>query len=230
MPTQYGAEDILATLELSGALGKFEVKSFTKRSGKNQAQRRSRVNDVLEDVNTETIEEYDISVIIKEFNVSSVKVNLGGEGYGTTNKFVVTKVGVKQSLNSHPEVSITAHTHPVIAGTEAKHHTRKYEFTLPALDWGVNAALSVSGVGMADVTSVNTECSVDHTDELNREGTKWLIGTSHNGRIEETVEVAKGGGELAVQSGWVEEPSDEKQDSSDFATLTRKFHKFVALT
>jgi hypothetical protein len=228
MPGQYGASDILATLGLASAFGKFEVQSFTVRSGKNQAQRRSRLNDVLEDIDTETILEYDISIKIKEFNVSSVKVNLGGEGYAS-GEFVVTKLGVKQVLNDHPEVSITVHTHPV-KNPGSKHHARKYEFTLPALDWGVNSALSVSGAGLLDVTSVNTECSVDHTDELNREGTKWLIGTSHNGRIEETIEIAKGHGTLTVAAGWKEEPHSEKQGNTEFATITRKFHKFVDLT
>lgn len=229
MPGQYGADDILNTVGLATAFAKFEVKSFTERSGKNQAQRRSRLNDVLEDIDTETVLEYDLSILIKEFSVSSVNVELGGVGYGNSDKFVVTKVGVRQTLNAHPEVSITVHTHPEKVNGAA-HHARKYTFALPVLDWGVNAALSVSGAGLIDITSVSTECSVDHADELNREGTKWLIGASHNGRIEETIEVAKGHGVLTIASGWFEEPQSQKQGNSEFATLTRKFHKFVALT
>jgi hypothetical protein len=225
MAEQLGISDILASLGLATALTKFEPRSLRKIAGSNHAQRRNRLNDVIEEGVLDAVEEYELSLIIKQFATGPVTLLLGGTGY-EGEKFVVTKVGVRQVNNDHPTLSLTLHTHPVKVATAA-HNARKYTITLPSLDWGVTSLASVTGTIPDDVTGVTFEAVVDHKDELNREGTKWLLGTTHNCQVTETIEIAKSAS-VTPASGWTAEPTAENETHDQYATKTVKHHKFQA--
>ena len=229
MAAQLGVSDILATLGLDTALADFEIQSFKKRSGTNYAKRTSRMGDVLDEGVLDTIEEYDLSLIINKYDAASAtQVILGGVGYGDPgSEIVVTKVGVRQVNNGNPTLSLTVHRHTVKVDGAA-HHERAYTVVLPLLGWGVNALLSVTGTIPDVVASANFDASVDHKDELNREGTKWLLGASTNCQLAETIQLTQGVATITLVSGWKADPTESDELNTDYANLTLKHHKSQA--
>ena len=228
MAAQLGVSDILTALGLATALAKFEVKNFKQRNGVPYAQRKSRLGDVLQEGALVPIEEYDLTLSIKEFSVSSINLILGGLGYGAAEpKIVITKLGVRQVNNAHPMLSLSVHRHPTRIGDAAVHHARKYTIALPALDWGVNAVLSLDALA-DEVSSVSFDASVDHVDENNREGTKWMLGTSTNCQLVETIQFTKGATIGALNSAWYEDPEENDETDTEFAAVTMKLHKHQA--
>lgn len=227
MPTQIGASDIIAQLGLSSLGSNFETQEFTKNDGVKYAQRKSRVGDVLEEAVTDTVEEYDLSLLVKDHANPAAQIILGGQGYGSgASALVVTRVSVRQVNNDFPTLSLTCHRHPVLA-TGAAHHARKYTVTLPALGWGVNEVLSITETIPDEITSATFEASVDHVDKFDREGKKFLIGASTNCQLTETIEALKST-TLTPASGWYADPASIKEQSAEFATKTIKHHKHQA--
>lgn len=227
MPEQLGAIDIIAALGLNTPLTKFETQEFTKSAGVKYAQRKSRMGDVIEEAVTETIEEYELSVIVKDHTNPAAIIILGGAGYGTgADALVVTRVSVRQTNNDFPTLSLTCHRHPVLVAS-ATHHARKYTVTLPALGWGVNSVLSITGATPEEITSATFEASVDHVDKFDREGTKFLIGASTNCQLTETIEALKSTSPT-LAAGWFADPATTKEQTAEFATKTLKHHKHQA--
>lgn len=228
MDEQLGAEDIITTLGLGTPLAKFETQEFTKTDGTKYAQRKSRLGDVLEEAVTETVEEYELSVQVKDHTKPAVTIDLGGAGYGNgVNALVITRVSVRQVNNDFPTLSLTCHRHPVME-TNATHDPRKYVVALPALGWGINGVQSITGATPPEeITSATFEASVDHVDKNNREGTKFLIGASTNCQLVETLEVLKSSNP-SLQSGWFADPANTKEQSGNFATKTLKHHSHQA--
>ncbi|MCZ7593122.1 MAG: hypothetical protein M5U15_13735 [Kiritimatiellae bacterium] len=227
MAEQLGASDIIGTLGLGTPLAKFETQEFTKTSGTKYAQRKSRVGDVIEEAVTETVEEYELSVLVKDHSKPAVTIDLGGAGYGSgANALVVTRVSVRQVSNNYPTLSLTCHRHPVLE-SGATHDARKYAVTLPALCWGINEVISITGATPPEeITSATFEASVDHVDKYNREGTKFLIGASTNCQLVETLEVLKSS-DPDLQTNWFADPAATKEITADFATKTLKHHRHL---
>jgi hypothetical protein len=227
MAARLGVSDILTTLGLDTLLADYEIQKFRQRTGTNFAQRRTRLNDVAEEGVLDTIAEYELELIIKEYGGGALALDLGGVGYGDPgSEVVITKAGVRQVNNDNPRLTLTVHTHTVKVD-DAAHHARKYAVTLPALDWGVNAVLSISGTIPDVIQSVTTEATCDHKDELNREGTKWLIGASHNGMIKETIQLTDGVASPVLNSGWKADPTDLDEENVKYADNTLVHHKYL---
>lgn len=224
MPEQLGASDIISTLGLATPLAKFETQEFTKTDGKKYAGRRSRLGDVLEEAVTETIEEYELSVLVKDHSKPAVSIDLGGAGYGSgANALVITRIYVRQVNIDFPTLSLTCHRHPVLA-SGAAHDARKYTITLPALGWGITEVKSITGATPPEeITSATFEASVDHVDKNDREGTKFLIGASTNCQLVETLEVLKSS-EPELNANWFADPAATKEGTGDFATKTLRHH------
>lgn len=225
MAEQLGASDIISTLGLGTPLAKFETQEFTKTTGTKYAQRKSRFGDVLEEAVTETVEEYELSVIVKDHSKPAVGIDLGGDGYGSAgNALVITRVSVRQVNNDFPTLSLTCHRHPVLE-SGATHDARKYTVMLPALGWGISDVKSITGATPPEeITSATFEASVDHVDKNNRAGTKFLIGASTNCQLVETLEVLKSSNP-ALQANWFADPEATKEQTGDFATKTLKHHR-----
>lgn len=227
MPETLGVSDILTTLNLAGALTNFEIQEFTLNSGAPFVTRTNRLGDVIEELPKAPIEEYELSLIIKNHVVSGTNIILGGVQYGTgVNALCITRFTLKQAPNDFPTLSITCHRHPS-AVSGATHHTRKYTVTLPSLSWGIQGVLSVTGMPPEDITGYSLDASVDHVDHFDREGTKFLIGASTNCRLEETLEVLKSTN-VTLASGWFADPSSSKEQTAEYKTKTLKHHKHQA--
>ncbi|MCS6898064.1 MAG: hypothetical protein NZM29_08840 [Nitrospira sp.] len=227
MPEQLGVSDILSTLGLASALNKFEIQEFTLTQGDPLVPRSNRLGDVVEELPIARVEEYELSLIIKEHSVNSVALVLGGAGYGTgANALCITGVTLRQVPNDFPTLSIKCHRHPVLV-SGASHNPRKYTITLPNLGWGIQGVLSITGAVPEELTGYTLDVSIDHQDHFDREGTKFLIGGSTNCRLEETLEVLKST-TVTLAAGWFADPRSEKERSAEYKTKTLKHHKHQA--
>lgn len=222
----YGVMDILTALGLNTALAKFDATAVRKRHGEMHARFQTRLNDTLKTEPTDTIEEYEVSIRIKEWNLTGLSLILGGVGYGSSTKFVLTRFVLRQVNNVMPNLVLTVHTHPV-KDTNAAHHARAWTVLLPALDWGVNAVMAVDALP-DELNSATFEGAVQHVDEPDRTGKKWQIGASHDCVLTETLECEAGADLGALEDGWIEDPQDDDEGNTKFATEVHKYLKYPA--